>query len=517
LRTFGCIVHVNVTKPNLKKLDDRSKTMVFVGYEPGSAAYMCYDPLTKKVHISKDVIFEEEAKWDWSANQADGANSELIIEEETEALPSIVYETSVQWQPAVVNAGFSRQASRGDSEHHVDQGYMDSPVLGLRTPVTGGRGNSVSEIEQHLHTPPSCNLDAEHDDAPLRFRRLNDILGPGTPPGRAAREVSDQLSLAEREESSSFSQAEKEASWRQVMSEEFDSIEDNNTWELVDLPAGHKPIGLKWVYKLKKNASGELVKHKARLVAKGYVQREGVDFDEVFPPMAKLDSVRLLLGLAPQEGWLVHHLDVKSAFLNGELKEDVYVLQPPGFVKKNQEHKVYKLNKALYGLKQASRAWNIKLDKTLKKLGFVQSPLLYDMYARGSSGSRLLVGVYVDDLIIISGCTKVISEFKRQIQTEFKMSDLGPLSFYLGIDVHQSRGVITFSPGAYAAKIVKKAGMTGCNPCTTPMDPKNKLSRNSSAPEIDVTAYKSLMGSLRYLVNTRPDLAYSVGVREQIP
>jgi hypothetical protein len=141
--------------------------------------------------------------------------------------------------------------------------------------------------------------------------------------------------MAEGKEHSSFSQVEKEASWRQAMSEELASIEDNNTWDLVDLPTGHKPIGLKWVYKLKKNASGEIGKHKARLVGKGYVQREGADFDEVFAPMAILDSVRLLLALAAQEGWLVHHLDVKSAFLNGELKEDVYVLQPLRFVKEN--------------------------------------------------------------------------------------------------------------------------------------------------------------------------------------
>jgi hypothetical protein len=124
----------------------------------------------------------------------------------------------------------------------------------------------------------------------------------------------------------------------------------------VDLPAGQKPIGLKWVYKLKKDSSGAIVKHKARLVVKVYVQREGIDFDEVFAPVARLDSVRLLLALAAQEGWLVHHLDVKSAFLNGELKEEVYVVQPPGFVKKGREHKVYKLDKALYGLRQAPRA-----------------------------------------------------------------------------------------------------------------------------------------------------------------
>jgi hypothetical protein len=128
------------------------------------------------------------------------------------------------------------------------------------------------------------------------------------------------------------------------------------------LPNGQKPIGVKWVYKLKKDAHGSIVKHKARLVAKVYVQKEEIDFEEVFAPVATLDSVRLLLALATQEGWKVHHMDVKSAFLNGELREEVYVSQPPGFAVKGQEHKVYKVNKAIYGFKQAPRAWNTKLD-----------------------------------------------------------------------------------------------------------------------------------------------------------
>jgi hypothetical protein len=173
---------------------------------------------------------------------------------------------------------------------------------------------------------------------------------------------------------------------------------------------------------------------------------------------------------------------------------------------------VYKLRKALYGLKQAPRAWNIKLDSTLKGLGFQQSPLEHGLYARGDSGTRLLVGVYVDDLIVIGGCTKIINEFKRQMQAEFKMSDLGPLSFYLGIEVHQkNRDGITLSQGAYATKIVEKAGLKDCNPCATPMDRRSKLSSHSSASLVDETAYMSLVESLSYLVNTRLDLAYSVG------
>ncbi|KAF0888781.1 hypothetical protein E2562_017781 [Oryza meyeriana var. granulata] len=145
-----------------------------------------------------------------------------------------------------------------------------------------------------------------------------------------------------------------------------------------------------WVYKVKKNAAGEVIKHKARLVAKGYVQQPGVDFDEVFAPVARIESVRLLLALAAQEGWPVHHMDVKSAFLNGELIEEVYVRQPPGFTVAGHEDKVLRLDKALYGLRQAPRAWNAKLDETLVTLGFNHSASEHAVYARGKGASRLL-------------------------------------------------------------------------------------------------------------------------------
>jgi hypothetical protein len=143
------------------------------------------------------------------------------------------------------------------------------------------------------------------------------------------------------------------------------------------------------------------------------LRRQGLIFDEVFALVVRLDLVILLIALASQEGWMVHHLDVKSAFLNGELKEEVYVYQPPGFEMEGQEHKVYKLNKALYGLRQAPRAWNMKLDCTLKKMGFIQSPLEHGLYARGGKDSRLLVGVYVDELVVVGGCDQVICRFKK--------------------------------------------------------------------------------------------------------
>jgi hypothetical protein len=205
--------------------------------------------------------------------------------------------------------------------------------------------------------------------------------------------------LLAAEDPQSIEQARSELCWRQAMQTEMQSIEANKTWDVNDLPKNQKAIGLKWVFKVKKDPNGNVVKHKARLVAKGYAQRQGVDFDEVFAPVARIETVRVLLALAVQNGWEVHHMDVKSTFLNGDLSETVNVQQPPGFIV-GKGDKVLKLRKALYGLRQAPRAWNAKLDKELMALGFVRSKLEHAVYRRSSKGSFLIVGVYVDDLII---------------------------------------------------------------------------------------------------------------------
>jgi hypothetical protein len=195
-------------------------------------------------------------------------------------------------------------------------------------------------------------------------------------------------------------------------------------------------------------------------------------------------------------------MDVKSAFLNGELVEDVYVEQPPGFVLKGQEHKVLHLTKALYGLRQAPRAWYSKLDASLLKLGFTRSTSEHAVYLRGPETRRLIVGVYVDDLVITGSSHSDIDKFKLEMKDTFQMSDLGLLKYYLGLEVVQSERGISLSQRAYAAKILENAGLTGCNPSNTPMEPRLKLSKSSSAPAV---------GSLRYLVNSRPDLTYAVG------
>jgi hypothetical protein len=490
--------------------------MVFIGYETvaHSKAYRMYDPATKKVHISRDVVFEEEKAWRWD-NEPDGANANN---------EPFVVEFSTHLDAGVEVAKDGLRDDPQEIENSEDIGVFDTPVNDGLTEDGDGFADHYPELEvwnpedppatpvqaapNSPRTPAAASVGASSESEPLRLRNVSSIYRDTVP---IDFEYSG-LCLLGIEEPGNYNEAKDVPSWRRAMEEELSSINDNKTWTLTTLPAGHKAIGLKWVFKLKRDSKGEVVKHKARLVAKGYVQRQGIDFEEVFAPVARLETVRLLIAIAAQEGWQVHHMDVKSAFLNGDLVEEVYVAQAPGFEKKGEEHKVLKLHKALYGLRQAPRAWNSKLDKSLVALGFEKCPLEHAVYKRSRKGDRLLVGVYVDDLIITGGSAKEIDAFKNQMKTLFSISDLGLLSYYLGIEVHQSSGKISLSQAAYAAKILDKCGMKDCNPTLIPMDPRAKLSKESSNPLVDSTQYRSIVGSLRYLIHTRPDIAHSVGI-----
>ncbi|WVZ95469.1 hypothetical protein U9M48_041230 [Paspalum notatum var. saurae] len=435
LRTFGCIAHVKVTRPHGGKLDDRSIKMVFVGYEPGSKAYRVYDPVAGRLHVSRDVIFDE----------AKGRRLE---------------------QPTATHSRWSYNANAGH--------YTEPP-----------------------HVDPEPEL--EEDEAPRRYRNLSDCIAEAQP--RIL--YPDEWLLTATEEPSTYDEAATDPAWRAAMEEEMQAIEANGTWEAVELPAGHRPIGLKWVYKLKKDAQGIVVRHKARLVAKGYVQRAGVDFEEVFVPVARLDSVCALAALAAHEGWKLHHLDVKSAFLNGDLKEEVYVAQPPGF---SDGCCACTRRSTDFGRLHA------KLDRTLVALGFKRCEEEHGVYTRGEGRSHVLLGVYVDDLILTGAEDDAITSFKDEMKSSFKMSDLGCLSYYLGIEVKQGEGRITLCQAAYAAKLLDKAGMAGCNTVHTPMETGLKLSKDSPNPPIDATFYRSIVRSLRYLVHTRPDITFAVGM-----
>lgn len=213
---------------------------------------------------------------------------------------------------------------------------------------------------------------------------------------------------------------------------------------------------------------------------KGYVQKYGVDFEEVFAPVARIETIRLLVDLAAANGWEIHHLDVKTAFLHGELKETVYVTQPEGFEKKGSEDKVYKLNKALYGLRQAPRAWNNKLNHILLELQFTKCSKEPSVYRKEVKGHLLIIEVYVDDLFVTGTNLGIINKFKQEMASTFEMSDLGKLTYYLGIEVNQHQEGIVLNQTRYALKILEEAGMRDCNSANIPMEVGLKLSKSET-------------------------------------
>lgn len=322
----------------------------------------------------------------------------------------------------------------------------------------------------------------------------------------------ERLLLPINDEPWSYSKARELKVWTDACDDEIKSIVKNKTWELVDLPVGAKAIGLKWIFKIKRNSDGSINKFKERLVAKGYIQKHGVDFEEVFALVARIETVRFLIALAASRGWEVHHLDVKTAFLHGDLKEEVYVARPEGFVIEGKESKVYKLHKALYGIRQSPRAWNDKLNKVIGELNFVKCSKEPALYRKQYKDQHLLVAVYVDDLLITGSCVDLIQEFKRGMSRKFEMSDLGRLTYYLGIEVIQHENGITLCQERHAIKIIEETGMSDCNAVYAPMEPSLKLSKSQKKASIDERKYRRNIGCLGYLLHTQLDLSFCVGV-----
>jgi len=499
LRVFGCTAHVKMTAAHLKKLDDRSQQMVYLGVEDGCKAHRLFDPRRGKIFVSRDVIFEEKVQWNWCAGEVGNEPAEFTVEDDDWVNPS-------SWAMASGPAGAPGMApAMSTSPSVVTAAHMEQEEQISTPPATPA---SQPFLEQNaLESPRSGNS----EEGPIRYRNLEDIY-QNTSEVELAYGSDGEALLAEMEEPSCYSEAAGYPEWEKAMNREIESIEKNGTWTLTTLPARHKPIGLKWVYKLKKNSGGEVFKHKARLVAKGYVQRQGIDFEEVFAPVARLDTVRMILAVAANRGWEVHHLDVKSAFLNGELEEEVYVSQPEGYTVKNKEHLVLRLSKALYGLRQAPRAWNIRLDKSLKNLGFRRCVQEQAVYTRGEGRAAVVIGVYVDDLIVTGDDPMQIQAFKQQMTKQFEMSDLGLLSYYLGIEVSQQERCLTLKQTGYAVKVLTQFGMMDCNPTKYPMEQRAQLHKDPDGQLVDATEYRRVIGCLRYLLHTRPDLSFAVGV-----
>ena len=361
--------------------------------------------------------------------------------------------------------------------------------------------------EEEEASPEVTSSNTTEDMHSPRYRSLTDLYTETSPITQ-----DEEALLISREEPLSYTEAANEELWIRAMREEMLSIDRNDTWELEIPPPNCRPIGLKWIFKLKKNPQGNVIKRKARLVEKGYSHRKGIDYEEVYAPVVRFETIRLLIALAALKKWQLHHLDVKSAFLNGEISEIVYVRQPEGFLVKGKEGHVLRLKKALYGLKQAPRAWYFKLYSCLISLGFIKSNYEPSLYLKQLDSNTIMVGVYVDDLIVTGSSSAGIEKFKEEMTQEFDMSDLGFLSSYLDIEVKQANQYVFLSQTSYARKLLEHPNLGECNAVATPLEARVKFTNEEGGSRVNSTLFRSLIGSLQYLTHTRPDHLFSLGL-----
>nr|GFA88152.1 retrovirus-related Pol polyprotein from transposon TNT 1-94 [Tanacetum cinerariifolium] len=285
---------------------------------------------------------------------------------------------------------------------------------------------------------------------------------------------------------------------------QFDRLD---VWELVDRPLCTNVINLKRLWKNKRDEENTVIRNKSRLVAKGYAHKEGVDFEESFAPVASLEAVRLFIAYAAHKSFTIYQMDVKTAFLYGPLKEEVYVNQPDGFVDPYHPDKVYRLKKALYGLKQDPRAWYDELSKFLQSKGFTKGSIDPTLFITKHRGDILLVQIYVDDIVFGSTNPNLFKRFEKLMHSKFEMS-MGELKFFLGIQIHQPPRRIFINQAKYAQEILVKHGMTSCDGIGTPMATKH-LDADLSGTLVDQTKYRSKVGALMYITASRPDIMHA--------
>ncbi|WJZ94150.1 hypothetical protein VitviT2T_013032 [Vitis vinifera] len=298
--------------------------------------------------------------------------------------------------------------------------------------------------------------------------------------------------------------------WKEVIKSEIDSILQNHTWELVDLPPGCKPLSSKWIFKRKMKVDGSIDKYKARLVIKGYRQTEGLDYFDTYSPVTRINSIRMVLAIAALRNLEIHQMDVKTAFLNGDLDEEIYMEQPEGFSAPRQEKKVCKLVKSLYGLKQAPKQWHEKFDNVMLSHGFKINECDKCVYVKDTEHGYAIVCLYVDDMLIVGSDDKMITSTKNMLNSRFDMKDMGLADVILGIKIKRTSNELILSQSHYVDKILGKFDKDNSGVARTPVDVTLHLSKNKGE-SVSQVEYSRVIGSLMYLMScTRLDIAYAV-------
>uniref|UniRef100_A0AAV1UTQ2 Polyprotein n=1 Tax=Peronospora matthiolae TaxID=2874970 RepID=A0AAV1UTQ2_9STRA len=507
MRVFGAQCYAHVAKEKRHKLDDPGVRCFFLGYAKDQKAYRLLNADDGSIVISRSVTFAEHSVSKASKSR-DTRVFDVIEEEESveaslpddEDIPAPVTEEELRTPPL-----------RAQNSSHHGPSVRPSDTIPTRASSTPGRNGEeewmvrpirkkrgVVRYEQEFpsHRRGQFNLDDYEGDYDYFYCFL-------------AEEDEEQASSYEEVMKSGYKEQ-----WLQAMKSEMKSLKDHSTWKLVKMPPGKKAVGCKWVFKIKRDPSGAIIKFKARLVAKGFTQRPGID-TEIFAPVARKKSINAVLAIAAAEDLEAENVDVDTAFLYGDVEEEIYMDQPDGFEDEESPTKKCLLQKALYGTKQAARQWNSKLNRHLEDQGFKSSTADPCVFVRMAEEEYSIIVIYVDDLMIFCKTKEHITSIKNALNEEFSIKDLGDLKYCLGIEIHRKREerVIKMNQTAYIKRLSEKFGVDNCKDVHTPADSNSKLIKmRQDEAFVPKYPYRELVGALMYIATcTRPDIAHAVG------
>ncbi|WVZ23541.1 hypothetical protein V8G54_002085 [Vigna mungo] len=550
LRGFRCLCYVHNKGRHGDKFAPKSKRCIFLGYPYGKKGWKVFDLETKESFVSRDVHFVEHefpltqpCAPQQNGVRCDSPYTATLPNCEGEEMPHSTANHNVDHDGTLKVRGggadctnttpvvndVSAMPSSSNLEcittPPVDHEIQTVPLLSHSQDISApaderlGRGYRLKKTSLCLRDYVTNTIHVLSPSA--RLPSLSSSSGTPYPITQYVNCHNFSLAhrvflaaLAQETEPVTFKEAMKDLRWHKAMQDEIHALEDNQTWTLVSLPTGKKALGSKWVYKIKRKSDGTIERFKACLVILGNHQVEGIDYMETFALVAKMVTVRIVLAVAAAKKWELHQMDVHNAFLHGDLQEEVFMKLPPGFTI-SQPGMVCKLKKSLYGLKQAPRCWFAKLCYALKAYGFVQSLCDYSLFVLNKRVIHLVVLVYVDDLIVAGDDHAAIGRFKAYLHTCFHVKDLGPLKYFLGVEVARSSTGIYLCQRKYALDIIQETGLLGAKPAVTPLEQNHHLALADGPVFSHPDRYRRLVGRFIYLCFTRPELTYCVHMLSQ--
>lgn len=465
LRTWGCVCYSFTQESERTKLDFKARKLRFVGYSDEHKAYKLYDPETQQFYTRSDVEFDED---DFGTGQR-----------------SVSVEIDVVGGNNSVN--------------------NDIELVKLHPSLDDSTLEAIPRLFPDQVSKPKARTEVRHSSRPKKQpARVSYTRGFKQQTYYVYAAIIEPNSYAE------VLKSPERDLWLAAMGSEYGSLMEMQTWILVKRPRGRNIISCKWIFRVKKDGSGKIIKYKARLVARGFSQVEGEDFDETYSPVVKHSSIRLLLAFAVQHGFHIIQADCVCAYLNGRLEEtNIFMEQPPGYNK--GDDLVCQLQRSLYGLRQSALVWFETLTNFLTKIGFQQSKCDPCCFIYRNNGKFAILSVYVDDLCLFSRDLAFANHLKDLIADRFKMTDLGEIHFVLGINVSVSPGCIAINQSSYILKMLERFQMSNANEIGLPMDPNVKLVKEDGSTKVDPVRLQTLIGSLLYCAcGTRPDIAFAV-------